>query len=390
MLKIKNPHLRQRVLTDKERKNLTILDIVRKNGPISRTDISRMTDFNIVTVSNYINHYIEKGLVFEKELDESTGGRKPILVSLNPNAGFAVGIGLNPDSIVAVLVNFECQILEEIKKDREPVNSEKTVDDLLAITEEIIVKSNIEMDRIVGIGLGVPGIVDDESGAVRWPGGRKGRGSYMSVDLKTKFQNKFRAPVLVENDANAAVLAEKWLGLRDVHHMVYAYSGIGLGIMIDGEIYRGAHGVAGEFGIASGNGTSHQTDQEEPDFYSTLGRWQLDLGILGNIKKKIRAGSVSSLKSILDAGESITIKDLAKASKEGDHLAQEMIAGAGTALGRKLAFLVNLINPEVIVIGGGIEECGSILVDSVKTSIKRWSFEEAGGLENKPAPFRSG
>jgi N-acetylglucosamine repressor len=380
MLKIKKPHLRLRVLTDKERKNLTILDIVRKNGPISRTDISRMTDFNIVTVSNYVNHYIEKGLVFEKELDESTGGRKPVLVSLNPDAGFAVGIGLNPDSIVAVLVNMECKILEEIRKDRDPINSEKTVDDLLAITEEIITKSNIETDRIVGIGLGVPGIVDDESGLVRWPSGSEGKGPYMSVDLKAKFQKKFNASILVENDANAAVLAEKWLGLgRGVDHMVYAYSGIGLGIMIDGEIYRGAHGVAGEFGIATENEATSQLSQEDSDFYSTLGRWQLDLGILGNVKKKIRAGSASSLKSILDVGESITIKDLAKASKEGDRLAQEMIAEAGGALGRKLAFLVNLINPEVIVIGGGIEECGSVLLDSVKTSIKRWSFEEAGG-----------
>src|SRR3989338_5343295 len=73
--------LRDRVLTDKERKNLAILEVIRKNGPISRTDISKITEFNIVTVSNYVNHYIKKGLVIEGELDESTGGRKPVISS---------------------------------------------------------------------------------------------------------------------------------------------------------------------------------------------------------------------------------------------------------------------------------------------------------------------
>src|SRR5664279_3648898 len=87
--------LKDRTLTDKERKNLAILEVVRKNGPISRTDISKLTELNIVTVSNYVSHYIKKGLVVEGELDESTGGRKPVLVELNPKAGYIVGVGLN-------------------------------------------------------------------------------------------------------------------------------------------------------------------------------------------------------------------------------------------------------------------------------------------------------
>jgi len=164
MHKIKNPHLRNRLLTDKERKNLTILDIVRKNGPISRTDISHLTDFNIVTVSNYINHYIETGLTFEKELDESTGGRKPVLVSLNPEAGVAVGVGLNPDSMVAIMVNLECHTIAEVRHEREPFNNEETVDQLLSLTQEVIAKSGMNPDKILGIGIAIPGIIDEKGG----------------------------------------------------------------------------------------------------------------------------------------------------------------------------------------------------------------------------------
>src|SRR3990167_3561631 len=132
--------LRDRVLTDKERKNLAILEVIRKNGPISRTDISKITEFNIVTVSNYVNHYIKKGLVVEGELDESTGGRKPILVELNPKSAYIVGVGLNMLSMVGVLVDLETNVLYEVKRERKPENSENMIEKMIQLAEEIIDK----------------------------------------------------------------------------------------------------------------------------------------------------------------------------------------------------------------------------------------------------------
>ena len=114
---------KDRIFSDKERKNLAILEVIRKEGPISRTDISKITEFNIVTVSNYVNHYIKKGLVVEGELDESTGGRKPVLVELNAKAAYIIGIGLNMLNVVGVLVDLETNIIYEVRRERTPANS---------------------------------------------------------------------------------------------------------------------------------------------------------------------------------------------------------------------------------------------------------------------------
>ena len=168
--------LKDRTLTDKERKNLSILEVVRKNGPISRTDISKLTELNIVTVSNYVSHYIKKGLVVEGEMDESTGGRKPVLVELNPKAGYIVGVGLNMMSIVAVLVDLEINVISEIKRERAPENSEKVILQMVDLASEIIEKAEIDKSKIIGLGVGIPGIIDERGRTIRWP--QKKHGSF--------------------------------------------------------------------------------------------------------------------------------------------------------------------------------------------------------------------
>src|SRR3989338_3116529 len=158
---IKQVLLKDRILTDKERKNLAILEVIRKNGPISRTDISKATELNIVTVSNYVNHYIKKGLVIEGELDESTGCRKPVLVELNPKAGYIVGVGLNMLSMVGVLVDLEINVLKEVKKERVPENSEVVIEKMVDLAAKIISESEVDKSKIAGICVGVPGIIDE-------------------------------------------------------------------------------------------------------------------------------------------------------------------------------------------------------------------------------------
>jgi len=249
---IKQLLLKDRVLTDKERKNLSILEVVRKNGPISRTDISKITELNIVTVSNYINHYIKKGLVIEGELDESTGGRKPVLVELNPKSGYIVGVGLNMMSMVGVLVDLEINVIKEVKRERLPENSEAVIQAMVDMAAEIIETAEIEKDKIVGVGVGVPGIIDERGRTIRWPQTLGEKDLSVCLSIKDTFERRLDIPTYVENDANAAVLGEKWLGLdRDVRHMIYMFSGVGCGILINGEIYRGASGAAGELGIGS-------------------------------------------------------------------------------------------------------------------------------------------
>ncbi len=376
---IKQTLLKDRLLTDKERKNLSILETIRKNGPISRTDISKLTEFNIVTVSNYVNHYIKKGLVIEGELDESTGGRKPVLVELNPQAAYIIGLGLNMRSMVGILVDLGTNIIYEIKKDKEAENSEAMVQSLVNLGDEIIEKSGVPKDKIVGIGVGVPGIIDERGRTIRWPGALGSKDLSVCMSIKDIFERHFNIPTFTENDANAAVLGEKWLGLdRDVRHMVYLFSGVGIGVLIDGQIFRGASGAAGELGVYSP--LMHNQDFVKKSALH-IGRWEMDLGMQERACQLLQEGEESSMRAMLENKvEEVNIDIILKAARERDELAIRIIEEAGHNLGRKLAFLINLLNPEVVVIGGGIEDCGAILLDAVKGAVKEWAIEEASNV----------
>ena len=367
--------LKDRILTDKERKNLAILEVIRKNGPISRTDISKTTELHIVTVSNYVSHYIKKGLVVEGELDESTGGRKPVLVELNPKAGYIVGVGLNMLSMVAVLVDLEINVITEIKRERLPENSEAVIHKMVDLAVEIIEKSEVDKEKIVGVGVGVPGIIDEKGRTIRWPQSLGEKDISVCLSIKDTFEKRLNIPTFVENDANAAVLGEKWLGLdRDVRHMVYMFSGVGTGILINGEIYRGATGAAGELGISSGQASK----DEIATMTSGLGRWEMDLGMTERAKELIRQGSSSILKDYVQGDASkITFREVVRGCKEKDSLALRVVEERATILGKKVAFLINLLNPEIVVVGGGVEDCGAQLLDAIKNTVKEWSVEEA-------------
>ncbi len=372
---LKQVLLKDRILTDKERKNLSILEVVRKNGPISRTDISKATELNIVTVSNYINHYIKKGLVIEGELDESTGGRKPVLVELNPKAGYIVGVGLNMLSMVGIVVDLEINVLTEMKRDRIPENSEVVIEKMVELAEELIGQSGIDRSKITGAGVGVPGIIDERGRTIRWPQSLGDKDISVCLSIKETFEKRLNIPTIVENDANAAVLGEKWLGLdREVRHMIYMFSGVGVGVLINGEIYRGASGAAGELGITS----FKQTKDEAYRIAEQLGRWNMDLGMVPHVRERLEKGEKSVLRDLVNGDVSkVGFRDIVKAVKEKDPLALKVVEEGGAALGKKVAFLINLLNPEIVVIGGGVEDCGAPLLEAVKTAVKEWSVEEA-------------
>ena len=383
---IKQMLLKDRILTDKERKNLAILEVIRKNGPISRTDISKITELNIVTVSNYVNHYIKKGLVIEGELDESTGGRKPVLVELNAKAGYMVGVGLNMMTTVGVLVDLEINVITELKRERRFGNSENTIEDMVEMAAEIINKSEVDKTKIVGVGVGVPGIIDERGRTIRWPQSLGEKDLSVCLSIKDTFEKRLNIPTFVENDANAAVLGEKWLGLdRDVRHMIYMFSGVGCGILVNGEIYRGATGAAGELGI-----TSMKASKEYSFNIATqLGRWGMDIGMVDNAAQRIQKGEKTLLKDYVQGDVTkLNFKDIVRGCKERDALTIKVVEQAGEDLGKKVAFLVNLLNPEIVVVGGGIEDCGAPLLDSIKATVKEWSVEEASSqLKIIPSAF---
>ncbi len=338
------------VLTDKEHNNLLILDIVRKNGPISRTDISKMTGFNIVTTSNYINHYLEIGLAVETELDASTGGRKPILVSLNRKAGYAAGLSLGQGCLRGMVADLECRAIREKEKGLKGLSPDNAAESLAQFAEELFAETKIEKAKVRGLALALPGVIDPQG---RWFPARGIVGEKDTGPITLDLEKRLGIPVILENSVNAAVLAEKWLGLNsEVQHVIYLSPEPGCGILIDGEIYRGASGSAGQLE----NGAADPL---------------AGLDFPEAVRERIRGGEKSTLAMLIaDPEHGITFEAVGRAAKEGDALAKAIVAKGGEHLGRKVQVLAELFDPEVIVVGGGLEKCGAIFLDGVKSYVK--------------------
>ncbi len=357
-------------LNDHEKKNLQILDTIRKKGPIARAEISRLIGLNIVTVTSYVDQYIKKGVIQEVGIDVSSGGRKPTLVDLNPNATFLIGVGLNIVDMIATLCNLKGEVTYTVKKERPLASGEELILAMVDLVEELIKKSKIDTGKIHGIALGIPGIFNRETNSVRWPLGLLKGDLEITASIHGIFEEKFGIPTIVDNDANAAVFGEEWYGKGlDAQHVLYLYSAYGCGILINGQIYRGATGSAGEWLF-----------DEEPDATGIMtrtyqsGLWGIDMGIA---KAARDAQKENPSSKIYQDPKKIDIMSVVRASEAGDALANKILKEAGQRLGHKAAFLVNLFNPDIVIVGGGIEVGGAPLVDGVREVVRRLSIPEA-------------
>lgn len=383
---------RDQVLSDRERKNLSILDIIRKSGPVTRTEISKVTKLNIVTVSNYVNNYIDKNLVVEKGFDVSTGGRKPTLVELNAKMGYVIGVDIGPINMIAVITDLANNVIAKVKRDRPQGPMNEVITSSVEMIYEIIEKAKTDKTKIKGVGFGVSGVIDAVAGTVRDTDPTRGRttGSYASV--KSLVQKEFGIPTFVGNDATVAAFGEKRLGLeQEINDMLYVYSDVGCGIIIKGEIYCGAGGSAGEMQLMVDN-PEFPIQEERPTY---LRPWGVDLGITEAAKRALseeKPGEKVESKMLELAGgdlENLTSDIIIEAAKAKDKVAIDILEIAGINLGVRIAYLINLFNPEVVVVGGGIEQAGELLLGPTRRTIRQLAFEEPANTV-KIVPSRLG
>jgi len=368
---MKSPDMENPMFTDKERKNLSVLESIKRNGPVSKADISKITKLNIVTVSNYVNAFIEKGLVIEKGLDVSSGGRRPTMVELNPKANCVIGIDLGVNNIIGILTDLDAKVLAKEKAPRPRDSAEKVVNAVVNLIGKLIKAPDVDSNKISGVCIGASGVIDREAGTVRCTEGV----ASIYVPINNILEQKFGISTIIEHDATTAAYGEWSLGLgAEARVMLYMYSGVGCGIIINGEIYHGVSGTAGEVSLKDLlDYSSHWASETE-----ILKPWSLHLGIPDAAKAAFKKGKVDS-KVLKEAGgdpSKITTEMVFNAAKENDEFALDLLKRAGERLGVRIAFLVNLLNPGVVVIGGGIEQAGPPLLDTIKNMIKTCSFEE--------------
>lgn len=285
---------------------------------------------------------------------------------------YSIGIGLNLFDARAILLNEERKVLLEIEKPRKNISANETIKVLLELFEEIISKAKgYKREEIKGVGLALGGIVNTKKGVVYWPQKQYSSYTYISIPLKDYLEKKFGFPVTIENDANSCVLAEHLINFSENKNIIYMFSGVGCGLIVDGQLYRGKDGGAGELFL---NATKRM--ESELGNFSFFRQWPIDLGIVKKAKEIISLGKNTSLiKKITPTGE-LYLKDIFEEAKKKDKASREILKEAAFSLGVKISFLINLLNPEVIIIGGGLEEAGEFFIEECIDTVKMFSFSE--------------
>jgi len=375
MIKAGQSTFTYRDISDKKRKNIAILDYVRRKGPISRTDISKETGINIVSVSNYVMSYIKKGLVLECGLDISTGGRRPELIKLNLENAYVIGFDIGPERLIAVLADLSLKTKGKVVLSRPKGSMDQVLNSSVSALEKLIKDTNVPSENIRLIGVGASGVIDISSGTIRDTDPSRGRTRSNFYTLANIIEEKFKISTLIGNDATCAAFGEISLSPRsDITEMLYIYSDIGCGIIINGDIYCGASGSAGEVQLLVNN----KERMEEGSAVASYGIRGADLGIVNKAKELIEKGKKTEILELAGGKkENITKKIIITAAQKGDKLAKEILIDAAYWLGIKVAYMINMFNPQLVAIGGGMEEAGSVFLDALTNCVKMYAFEEA-------------
>ena len=288
----------------------------------------------------------------------------------------AIGVDLGGTNLKMALVSDNGDILFDLRKD---THAEKGVDFILSeIGEGIeILLKRAKNQPLAGIGIGIPGPVFYEKGVVSYPPNLPG---WKEEPVRDRIQNMFEFPVFVENDANVAALAEKAHGAGKGYNHILCITlgtGVGGGLILNGKIYHGAVGAAGEFGHTTIN---FQGPRCNCGNYGCIERYVGAQYIVERALEKLGKYPGSSLSGFANNPEKISPKLINQLAQRGDNLCRETLRETGEFLGIALASVVNLLNLELIVIAGGIANSGEILFEPIRQKIKTLALPLPGSI----------
>lgn len=366
--------------------SVLILDLLRRFAPLSRAELSGRSGLNRSTVSSIISSLVEDGFVQETELQGSRVGRPGMDLVLNPRGGFAVGVELGVDFISVVTTDFTANILWSQHAATDPRDGQAHIlEQALAVTK-VAVDHGLEQGlRPLGIGIAVAGLVDSHQGKLMFAPNL----GWRDVPLSGLWTERFRLPVFVENEANAAAVGEYYFGTaRGVENFIFLSAGIGLGggIMIGGKLFRGKSGYASEVG--------HMMIDPQGELCGCgkRGCWETLVGpraVLRRVRKQLQAGATSSLKSLSNGDlEKISFEMVCAAAGSGDAVALQVLQEVGQNLGFGIANLLNIFNPELVVLGGALNCASAFLMPVVEKTAHENALELAyQGVHLVPSAF---
>lgn len=332
-----------------------ILNKIRTNAPISRAEIAKETKLTPPTVSSNVRELIEQGLVKESELGVSQGGRKPTMLLINNKAFYVIGVDAGPEKIECILSDLSGKIVGRMsKKLRTPITNGQFLKNLKESVSQVIQTATVDTEKIVGIGVAMHGVVEVETGTSLYAPNL----GLINVPIKEELEREFELEVKVENDARAMALGESWFGDHGGLTSMLAINlgrGVGAGLVIDGKLYHGAQDIAGEVG--------HMTIDLHGEICECGNRGCLQTFATGPAIAK-RAGKFINEKDVPITGE--RVYELALGGNED---CIKILQESGVTIGIGLANLIHIINPEKIVLGGGVTKSEKFMLPTIRKTV---------------------
>jgi len=322
-----------------------VVEKIRNEGPLSRTDISRSLELGLSTITNIVEELKNENLVFETGEADSTGGRRPILLEFNYKFGYTIGIKIEEDHIILALTDLKAYILEKVDLFfTKGEKAEIVIELILQGIKSLLRENDLLEDRLMGIGIATSGVVNSQEGTLI----RSSLLGWNQVNIKKAIEKVINVPVFIDNNVNAYALAELNLGYGKIYENFICISvgaGVGAGIVIDKKLYYGQFGGAGEIGhsIIQVNGFPCNCGQKgcvemyvSDKFFTNEGPNLLSEGFPSSLLKN----------------SNFSPQEVYNGAMSGDELALELLRKSGEYLGVALVNIINTFNPSIIILVG--------------------------------------
>jgi len=331
-----------------------ILEVIRANSPISRSEISRRLDVSLPTVMRIVDKLIEENLVRPTGKTDWSGGRSRTMLEFNGSAHLCIGLDLGGTKLYGGVADLSGNIIHEAHIAHHQTQADESFRVLCEFIDKLLEYSTRSGLPLWGIGIGVPGATDRESGNVKLAPSL----NWFGFPLKKRLEDRYRLPILIENDVNLASIGELWAQPPEVENLVLLTigTGIGAGVIINRALYRGSHNMAGEIGYTL------------PD-RSHLGQTFSGFGALEQLASgngiAMRARKLLKEKRAAESLENLTAEDVFDAVRNGDGWANEVLAETVDYLAQAIAFITQLLDPDVIILGGGVSREADLLIQPI-------------------------
>jgi glucokinase-like ROK family protein len=350
---------------------VSILNVIREKGPISRADISKKIGLNPATVSSNVSDLLNQKIIREVGSGESSGGRKPILLELNSSEIFVVGVDMGIKKSTAGLIDIDGNVINKVILDYGiETNEEQVIGIMKKCIYKVVKGYDDSFNKIIGIGMGIHGQVDSEKGlsiyapAFNWH----------DIDIVGIFEKEFEVPIIIDNDCRVMALGEKWFGRAKASKnfvLLNIGTGIGAGIYLNDNLYTGMNFGAGEIGHVS---ITNKKIKCQCGKYGCFEAVASGIGIVNRFIKKVKDGKNSSILNRMSI-EDITSEKIYIEALQGDELSIQILKETGSHIGNGLSMIINILNPEMILLAGGVSKAREFIFDEIQKAASEKSID---------------